>query len=81
MRDEGTFNNDSDIIFEYFDKPWHFEKEMRDLVIEYELNQICDDINRLPPAEALDALDWLDKFGYDSKTIDAIGTDLQEAYY
>ena len=81
LRDEGTFNNDSDIIFEYFEKPWHFEKEIRDLVVEYELNQICDDINKLSPNEALGALDWLDKFGCDSKTIDAIGTDLQETYF
>ena len=68
-------------VFEYFDKPWHWENEMRDLVVDYELNQICDDINRLPPNEALDALDWLDKFGCDSKTIDAIGIDLQETYF
>jgi hypothetical protein len=68
-------------VFEYFEKPWHFEKEMRDLIIDHELEQIASDMDNLLPSDAISALSWLEVFGYDQKAVDALETALTEREY
>jgi hypothetical protein len=65
-------------VFEFIEKPWHWENEMRELVIEYELEQVASDIERMVIDEATEALVWLDKFGFEDKTLNALMNDISE---
>jgi hypothetical protein len=65
-------------VFEFIEKPWHWENEMRELVIEYELDKVADDIERMTMDEATEALVWLDKFGFEDKALNALMNDISE---
>jgi hypothetical protein len=69
-----------DMIFNYFDKPWHYEPEIRELVIEWELELVGKDIEHLTTKEAEIAINWLDHYGFDSKVIDTLTESLDERY-
>lgn len=48
-----------DITFDYFDRPWHFEPEMKTLIMEYELDLVSNDFFSIIPDERDVALQWL----------------------
>lgn len=63
---------------DYFEKPWHWENDMRDLIVDYELEQMSEDLERLSYSETELAIGWLSEFDFDSKTIETLETDLEE---
>jgi len=77
LKDEYVFEGVDD-VFEYFDKPWHWETDMRKIVIDYEYRHVIKDFQKLSDIDAITALSWLDKFGYELKVIDDLETDLSE---
>jgi hypothetical protein len=70
--------NSVDQAFDYFEKPWHYEPEMRELVVEYEIRHILKDMSKLSLKDAATALNWLEAFGYDQEAVDQLEEDWQE---
>jgi hypothetical protein len=68
-------------MLDFVEKPWHWEPEMRDLIVDHELEQIASDMDNLLPLEAISALSWLESFGYEQKAVDALETALSEREY
>jgi len=77
LRDEYVINS-VDQAFDYFEKPWHYEPEIRTLVVEYEIEHILKDLSNLSLKEVAEALNWLEAFGYDQEAVDQLEEDWQE---
>lgn len=77
---EFIFDGASD-AFDYIEKPWHWESDMRDLIVEYELDKVSKDLEYLTLDQAEEAILWLDLFcHFDYKTIQALLGTLEERY-
>lgn len=78
----GHTNDDTaENIIDYFEKPWHWETDMRDLIVEYELDKVSKDLEYLTLDQADEAILWLDEFcHFDYKTIQALLETLEERY-
>jgi hypothetical protein len=77
LRDEYVINS-VDQTFDYFEKPWHYETEIRDTVIEWEIDHILKDLGWLDLRGAAEALNWLEVFGYEQGSIDQLEEDWNE---
>jgi hypothetical protein len=85
LKDEYIFSGDSisaslNNLLYFFEKPWKWENDIRELVIEYELEQVGKDIEHLATEQAEIAINWLDHYGFDSKVIDTLTESLEERY-
>lgn len=65
-------------VIDYFEKPWHWEKDILEIVKEYELEAIEDDFKRLLLDEAKNALDWLFEFGFELETVKCLESIIEE---
>ena len=75
---DGYVINSVDQALDFFEKPWHYEPEIRTLVVEYEIEHILKDLSRLDLKGAAEALNWLEAFGYEQKAVDQLEEDWQE---
>lgn len=53
--------------FDYFEAPWHYEPEIKDLIKEYELELVSEKFFNLPICDREPALDWMFTFNIVSK--------------
>ncbi len=72
-----TFNSVDNCI-DYFESPWKWETDVRELVVEWELEQVGKDFDRLTTEEAELALSWLSEWGYENKTAETLEETLEE---
>lgn len=66
LKDECILNS-VDTTFDYFNKPWHFEPEIKDLIKEHELDLVSEGFFSLPIYDRGLSLDWMFTFGIVSK--------------
>lgn len=61
LKDEG-YIHDVDQAFDYFDAPWHYEHEMKEVTSEWEIDNLSKDFFRLSLGEERDtALQWMNE--------------------
>ena len=78
---EFIFDGASD-AFDYIETPWHWETEIRGLIVEYELERVSSNMECLTLDQADEAILWLDEFcGFDYKTIQILIDTLEERCY
>jgi len=77
---DSTYGKDASInnVIDYFEKPWHWEKDILEIVKEYELEAIEDDFKCLTLDEAIVALDWLFEFGFELETVKSLENTIEE---
>lgn len=67
--------------FEFIEKPWHWETEMRDICKDYELTKLMRPILQITDIDEIRiVLDWLEAFGYEQGTIDELEESWNEEY-
>jgi len=77
---EFIFDGASD-AFDYIAKPWHWEPDIKELVVNYELERVDTDLAYLTLDQAEEAILWLDEYlGFDYKTIQTLLETLEERY-
>jgi hypothetical protein len=64
--------------FDYFEKPWHWEPEIKEAVVAFEIEHCLKDLSRLSLTEAALALNWLEAFGFEQDAVDQLEEDWQE---
>lgn len=66
LREERIIDHVS-TAFDYFEAPWHYEPEIKDLIKEYELELVSDGFFALPICDRELSLEWMFKFDIISK--------------
>lgn len=74
---EHALNTARDVL-EYFEKPWHFEPEIKQLCADWEIDRIIPYLDLMIYEDAELALQWLRAFQFEDKAVDALEKDLSE---
>jgi hypothetical protein len=62
LKEEG-YIRDVDQAFDYFDAPWHYETDMKEIMSEWEMEHLSGDFFRLSVGKEREiALQWISEF-------------------
>lgn len=61
--------HDSDQVFDYFEAPWHYESEIKDVIRDWEIDAVFQDFFRITDIEEREiSLEWISAFGCSYET-------------